>query len=87
MRHAFDLARARHAKNPGRPAKVTCVDKANVLSSYAYFRSIFDEVAAEYPNVEKDCNRTSDLGGPATTTQLGDAVVRSIKTLAAERTP
>jgi 3-isopropylmalate dehydrogenase len=32
-------------------------------------------------------NRTPDLGGPATTTQLGDAVVRSIKTLAAERTP
>ena len=25
-----------------------------MLSSYAYFRSIFDEVAAEYPDVEKD---------------------------------
>lgn len=51
---AFELARARHAKNPSRPAKVTCVDKANVLSSYAYFRSVFDDVAARYPDVEKD---------------------------------
>ncbi|WBU37090.1 isocitrate/isopropylmalate dehydrogenase family protein [Homoserinibacter sp. YIM 151385] len=54
VRQAFELARARHEKNPERPAKVTCVDKANVLSSYAYFRSVFDEVAAEYPDVEAD---------------------------------
>ncbi|MGO1769826.1 MAG: isocitrate/isopropylmalate dehydrogenase family protein [Microbacterium sp.] len=54
VRQAFDLARARHEKNPTRPAKVTCVDKANVLSSYAYFRSVFDDVADEYPDVERD---------------------------------
>ena len=54
VRQAFDLARARHAKNPSRPAKVTCVDKANVLSSYAFFRSVFDSVADEYPDVERD---------------------------------
>ena len=29
------------------------VDKANVLPSMVYFRSIFDEVAKEYPEVEK----------------------------------
>ncbi|MFS8201688.1 isocitrate/isopropylmalate dehydrogenase family protein [Streptomyces sp. CWNU-52B] len=54
VRQAFELARSRHAANPGRPAKVTCVDKANVLSSYAFFRSVFDDVADQYPDVERD---------------------------------
>lgn len=31
--------------------KVTLVDKANVLPSMAFFRRVFDEVAAQYPNV------------------------------------
>jgi 3-isopropylmalate dehydrogenase len=30
------------------PPTVTCVDKANVLRSYAFFRSRFDRVASEY---------------------------------------
>ncbi|MEW2571857.1 isocitrate/isopropylmalate dehydrogenase family protein [Streptomyces sp. NPDC047070] len=54
VRQAFELARSRHAANPSRPARVTCVDKANVLSSYAFFRSVFDSVADEYPDVERD---------------------------------
>ncbi|MGH7268233.1 MAG: isocitrate/isopropylmalate family dehydrogenase, partial [Candidatus Rokuibacteriota bacterium] len=29
-----------------------CVDKANVLKSYAFFRRVFDEVAADYPEIE-----------------------------------
>ena len=50
VRYAFELARQR-----GRtPMKVTCVDKANVFRSMAFFRSVYDEVAAEYPDVERD---------------------------------
>jgi 3-isopropylmalate dehydrogenase len=50
VRRAFELARSR-AERFGRPAKVTCVDKANVLASYAFFRKVFDEVAQAYPEV------------------------------------
>jgi 3-isopropylmalate dehydrogenase len=48
--YAFNLARKRKAQ--GYPGKVTCVDKANVFPSMAFFRKIFDEVAAKYPDVE-----------------------------------
>ncbi len=47
---AFDLGRRRRAK--GRPGRVTCVDKSNVLGSFGFFRNIFDEVAARNPDVE-----------------------------------
>ena len=33
---------------------VTLIDKANVLPSMVYFRSIFDEIAHEFPNVQAD---------------------------------
>ncbi|WP_127584653.1 isocitrate/isopropylmalate dehydrogenase family protein [Paenibacillus koleovorans] len=53
---AFRLAQKRFGK--GRPldgkSMVTCVDKANVLSSYAFFRSVYDEVASMYPRVDRD---------------------------------
>ena len=49
---AFQLARQRRAQ--GRPGRLTCVDKANVFSSFAFFRKVFDEVAARYPDVEAD---------------------------------
>jgi len=44
-RSAFELARTRRRK-------CTLVDKANVLPSMVFFRSIFDEVARNYPDVE-----------------------------------
>ena len=44
---AFKLAEKRRRK-------VTLVDKANVLQSMAYFRTIFDEVARLYPHVETE---------------------------------
>ena len=47
---AFKLARQRKAK--GKSGRVTCVDKANVFKSMAFFRQIFDEVAADYPDIE-----------------------------------
>jgi len=50
VRAAFRLAEKR-----ARPApRVTCVDKANILRSFAFFRKIFDEVAAEFPGVAAD---------------------------------
>ncbi len=45
-RFAFDWALA-HQPSTG-SASVTCVDKANVLRSYAFFRSGFDAVARNY---------------------------------------
>jgi len=51
---AFRLAEKRRARGKG--AKVTCVDKANVFQSQAFFRKIFDERAEKFPNVEKGYN-------------------------------
>lgn len=51
---AFNLARKRKAL--GFPGKVTCVDKANVFPSMVFFRKIFDEIAAQYPDVETGYN-------------------------------
>ena len=50
---AFALARRRHSS--GRMPRVTCVDKANVLPSMAFFRRIFLEHATRYPDVIVDC--------------------------------
>jgi 3-isopropylmalate dehydrogenase len=52
---AFRLARRRAKARNGRPARVTCVDKANVIPSLAFFRSIFLEVAARHPDIAADC--------------------------------
>ncbi|MBL8233339.1 MAG: isocitrate/isopropylmalate dehydrogenase family protein [Bryobacterales bacterium] len=46
-RAAFEMAGKRRKH-------VTLVDKANVLPSMAYFRAIFDRVAAEYPGIATD---------------------------------
>lgn len=48
FRRAFEHARLRRKK-------VTLVDKANVLPSMAYFRRIFLEIAADYPDVATEC--------------------------------
>lgn len=45
----FRLARQRKAR--GRAGKVTCVDKANVFSAFAFFRKIFYERAAAFPEI------------------------------------
>ncbi len=37
-----------------RRRKVTLVDKANVLPSMAYLRSIFDEISREFPDIETE---------------------------------
>jgi 3-isopropylmalate dehydrogenase len=47
----FHLARRRKAR--GAPGRVTCVDKSNVFAAFAWWRSIFDERAVAFPDVEK----------------------------------
>ena len=51
---AFELARSREGAPQDRRRRVTCCDKANVLRSYAFFRSVFDEIAAQYPDIEAE---------------------------------
>ncbi len=48
---AFKLARQRKAK--GHIGEVTSVDKANVFVSMAFWRDVFDEAGANYPDIEK----------------------------------
>ena len=48
---AFKLAQQRKAA--GHAGEVTSVDKANVFKSMAFWRDMFDEVAADYPDIDK----------------------------------
>ncbi|NNE80722.1 MAG: isocitrate/isopropylmalate dehydrogenase family protein [Silicimonas sp.] len=50
--HRFGFKLAERRKARGRPGKLTCVDKANVFASMAFFRKIFDEIAPNHPNIE-----------------------------------
>jgi 3-isopropylmalate dehydrogenase len=47
---AFDLARRRKADGKGR-GTVHCIDKANVFQAFAFFRGIFRERAAGFPEI------------------------------------
>ncbi len=49
--HEFAFRLAERRRTRGRPGSVTCVDKANVFVSMAFFRRIFDEVAARHPGI------------------------------------
>jgi 3-isopropylmalate dehydrogenase len=52
-----DFAFRLSARRQGRPADgkrvVTCVDKANVFRSMAFFRKVFYEVAASFPDIDR----------------------------------
>ena len=51
----FSLRLAERRKKRGKPGLVTCVNKkANAFKAYAYFRSIFDERAKNFPDVKTD---------------------------------
>ena len=54
VRYAFELAMQRKGCPADGTRRVTCVDKANVLKSYAFFRKIYDEIAADFPEIQKD---------------------------------
>ena len=49
-RFAFELARKRRAN--GGKGFLTCVDKANVFKSMAFFRRIFDEIKSEFSDID-----------------------------------
>ena len=51
---AFKLSQKRKGRISDGKRKVTCVDKANVFRSYAFFRKVFFEVAERYPDIEAD---------------------------------
>jgi 3-isopropylmalate dehydrogenase len=53
-RFGFELARKRKAR--GSEGKLTCVDKANVFASMAFFRQIYTEIAADFPDIETGYN-------------------------------
>jgi 3-isopropylmalate dehydrogenase len=50
---AFKLIEQRPRALGNAPRKVTCVDKANIFKSFAFFRRIFNEVGNRHPTVAK----------------------------------
>jgi isocitrate/isopropylmalate dehydrogenase len=63
-----ELARKRKGAPRDGVRRVTCVDKANVLRGFAYFRQIFLDVAESYPDIQ--------MGG---TTAAGRAAAQRIR--------
>lgn len=54
VRAAFQMARRRKGAPEDGVNRVTCVDKANVVEAYAFFREVFDEVAREFPDIQSE---------------------------------
>ncbi len=52
--YAFRLAQKRKGRPSDGVRRVTCVDKANVFRSFAFFRKVFFEVAERYPTIQAD---------------------------------
>jgi 3-isopropylmalate dehydrogenase len=53
-RFSFELARRRRGAPRDGQRRVTVCDKANILRSYAFFRAVCTEVAADFPDVAID---------------------------------
>ncbi len=54
VRYAFRVAQLRSGARADGKRRVTCVDKANVLKSMAFFRQIFYEVAKEFSGIQTE---------------------------------
>ena len=54
IRFAFELSKQRNGAPADGKRRVTCVDKSNVTAGCKLFRKIYDEVAADYPTIQKD---------------------------------
>ena len=52
--YAFQLAQRRSGRPSDGKRMVTCVDKANVFRSMAFFRKVFHDVAEKYPEIGND---------------------------------
>ncbi len=50
--HHFGFRLAQRRKAKGYKGELTCVDKANVFKSMAFFRQIYDEIAPQYPDIK-----------------------------------
>ncbi|MBW3581580.1 MAG: isocitrate/isopropylmalate dehydrogenase family protein [Euryarchaeota archaeon] len=53
-RFGFELAKTRNGAPADGKSRVTCVDKSNVRAGCRLFRAVYDEVAAGYPDIERD---------------------------------
>jgi len=52
-RYAYELARKRKAQ--GKPGKLTCVVKSNIIGAHRYFEEIYRELGQkEFPEIEQD---------------------------------
>ena len=54
--HRFGFELAAKRKQHGSRGMLTCVDKANVFTSMAFFRQIYDEIAPDFPDIQTDYN-------------------------------
>ena len=54
--HEFAFSLTRRRRDRGKPGKLTCVDKANVFKSQAFFRTLFDEVAENHQDIKTGYN-------------------------------
>ncbi len=54
IRFAYEESLKRQGAPKDGKRRVTCVDKSNVMDGDRLFRKIYDEVAEEYPTVERD---------------------------------
>jgi 3-isopropylmalate dehydrogenase len=54
-RKAFEIARGRDGAPGDRTKRVTCVDKANVLRGFWFFREAFTRIAEEFPGIAAEC--------------------------------
>jgi 3-isopropylmalate dehydrogenase len=50
----FALRLGQQRRQRGGAGKVTCIDKANIFKSFAFFRKIFDERATGFPDIAAD---------------------------------
>jgi len=54
--HHFGFKLAQKRRDRGFAGRLTCVDKANVFASMAFFRKIYDEIAPSYPTIKTGYN-------------------------------
>jgi 3-isopropylmalate dehydrogenase len=54
VKYAFEIANQRNGAPRDGVRRVTCVDKANILKSQAYFRELYNGIADGYPDTARD---------------------------------
>jgi 3-isopropylmalate dehydrogenase len=55
VRFACELSKRRNGRPSDGKKLVTCVDKANIFRSFAFFRKVFEETTANYPDLATEC--------------------------------